>query len=541
MFELNKNIPAISSRIAKGEKGITLLEVLFSVVIIGIVVVGYIATLGTSVSTNDIVSDANTVAALAFSEVEGLRSTEFGKVPFVQTSKPGALKEVPNYLDNILQDIEGVKIITTDDLMNYPREAGADGKRSDDTTLKWVAQRNLLTNGVSEGPDASGPENDDNPGGGGTGDEGPGGSGPEELPEGYQYWMVDLGAQYKISRILYDNRFNTFESDLPDLDEKVHNDDVWQKNWRFFFKEGELQLGEPFDPRYQGETLVHYFTGGYGATGVNVVWDDFQHPLYAGLLGVTEIDTYSDFDPGFHWPYVSEVEVYGFSYATEYIPEYTDAKTGEKTYSNIIIYFPNYKNSGFDMGRRSYIPAAATDFNEGGRQDLIRVQIEFYPYDRRRNTNDWMRTTWWRDNDSELSRYTTSFYRDRDVFRDNLPLLTDLPEHTVYYDNEDFYVDYTVPDATAIRFFFTEFNLPDDGSDYIQFLDKEGNIYGDLTYYGQDFNPAVNKLYGRFGPWVDGDTIVIHFHSDGAEDSEYPWEYGGFKAGRVEVRKPSPF
>ena len=503
-------------------------------------VVGYIAALGTSVSTNDVVADANSVAALAFNEVEALRSTDFSKVPFIQTGQPGALKEVPNYLDNIMLDTPGMNILTTGDLLNYPRDAAADGKRANDTTSKWVAQRNLLTDGVSEGPDASGPENTEGPDGGG-GDDGPGGSGPGELPEGYQYWMVDLGDQYKISRIVYDNRFNLFESDLPDLDEEVHSDDVWQKNWRFFFRENGLQLGEPFDPRFNSETLARYFIGAYGTTGINVVWDDFEHPLYAGLLGVTEIDTYSDFDPDFHWPYVNEIEVFGFSDATEFIPEYTDPDTGEKTYSNIIMFFPNYKGSGFDMGRRSYIPANAVDLSEGGSDDLIRVQIEFYLYDKRRNTTDWMRTTWWRDDDAELSRYTTSFYRDRDIFRDNLPLLPDLPEHNIYYDNEDFYVDYIVPDAIALRFFFTECDLPDDGSDYMEFYDKDGNLYGDPKYFGRDSNPAVNKLHGRFGPWVDGDTIVIHFHSDGLGNSLPPEEYLGYKAGRVEVRKTNPF
>jgi hypothetical protein len=207
------------------------------------------------------------------------------------------------------------------------------------------------------------------------------------------------------------------------------------------------------------------------------------------------------------------------------------------------MYFPNYKNSGFDMGRRSYTTPEAMDFTVGGRQDLLRVQIEFYPFDRRRNTEEWMRSTWWQEDDAELSRFTTSFYRDREVYRDNLPLIPDLPKHTIYYDNEDIYIEYYVPDATALRFFFTLFDLPDDGSDYVQFLDKTGEtFYGDPAYYGRKTNPMVNKLHGSVGPWVEGDTIVIYFHSDDSGNSTTPPEfYEGFRVSRVEARKPNPF
>ena len=547
MTESKKKLK-VRFRLNEDEKGISLLEVLFSIVVIGIIVVGYVATLGTAVSTNEVVADMNVIASLAFDEVERLRSLKFGDVPFAQTSDPDALKEVPNYIDNIVPDLEDAYILSTGDLsvysVDYPREAGADGNRANDTTLKWVAARNLLTYGVSEGPDASGPWNLEGPGGSGGDDDGPGGSGPGVFPDGYQLWMVNLGAQQKISRVIYDNRFNIFESGMFDLDEEIHIDDVWQKNWRIFFRESSLELGEPFDPRSQGETLMRFFNGKYGSTGLNIVWDwnENETPLYAGLIGVTEIDTYADFDPDFHWPYVNELEVYGFSEAAEYVPEHT--QDGETTYHNIIMYFPNYNGSAFDMGRRSYVPAKAMADGEAAQQELLRVEIEFYTHDRRRNTDEWMRKLWWQEDDAELSRFTTSFYRDRDVMRDNLPLLPDLPEHTVYFDNEDFFVEYTVPDAIAMRFYFAIFDLPDAvfpalPTDYLEFYDKEGNLYGQPQYYGRPGDTF--NLEGKFGPWVDGDTIVLHFHSDGVANSLPPELYAGYKVGRVEIRKLSPF
>lgn len=528
------NISTIRTRSVLGQRGLSLLEVLFAVVIISIVVIGFIAALGTAVTTTESVTDVNALAAYAFREIEELRSMEFGQVPFAKTSDAAALKDVPNYFYNILPENDDAVIVTTGDSIGYPLHAGADGLRADDTTLKWVGQNNLLTYGVSEGPDASGPEDDDGPGSGG-GDDGPSGGGPGDYPDGYQFWMVDLGLQYKISRIIYDNRFNVHESFALGLDSRVHSDDVWQNKWRFFFRESELALGEVFDPRFHGETLDRHWGGTYGSSGVNLVFDSWENPLYAGVLGVTEIDTYSDFDADFHWPYVSEVEVYGFDTATEYYATYTDGE-GVISYNNVIMYFPNYKKKGFDLARRCYVPAEAMNFDPTSSLDLVRVQIEFYNYDRRRNTEEWMRKEWLEDN-GEITRYTTSFYRDGNVRRDNLPLLTDLPEHTIYDNNEDFFIEYTVPDATEIRFFFTTFDLQaDPSSDYVEFFDTEGVQYGDLAYYGRPGDPF--NIENKFGPWVSGDTIVLHFHSDTQLNSAPPDFYRGFKVGRVEIHKP---
>ena len=268
---------------------------------------------------------------------------------------------------------------------------------------------------------------------------------------------------------------------------------------------------------------------------MNIVWDNAERPLFAGLIGVTEIETFSDFDPDFHWPYVNEIEVYGFSEATAYIAVSTDEE-GVVTYDNTIMYFENYMDSGFDMGRRTYIPADAKNLEAAGRQDLFRVEIEFYTHDRRRNDDEWMDTLWWESNDAEITRYTTSFYRDAQTKRDNLPLLIDLPEHTIYYDNEDFFVEYTVPDANSIRAYFTIFDLqPDANSDFIQFYDKDGNLYGGPDFYGRPGDPF--NLENQFGPWINGDTLVIRFHSDGFGNSLPPDLYQGFKVGRVEIRR----
>jgi type II secretory pathway pseudopilin PulG len=550
--KLTRNISLLTPGWHRRQRGITLIEVLFSVLVIGIIVVGYVASLGTAVSTTEVVADANVLAALAFGEVEELRSLDFGKVPFTQTSDVKAIKKVPNYLNNVLPDLDTALFYTTGDLPGYPREAAADGIRAEDTTLKWVAERNLLTYGVSEGPDASGPENEDEGPGGSGGDEGPGGGGPEEYPEGYQFWMVDLGQQLEIARIVYDNRFNVHETMALGLDTEIHRDDVWQERWRVFYRESELALGEVFDPRYHSETLKYFRGGAYGSSGLYTIWDNWESPLYAGVLGIAEINTYADFDPDFHWPYVNEVEVYGLDYATEYVPVFIEevpsledsTKTEIKvSYNNIIMYFPNYKNTGFDMGRRCYIPAEAMDFEPAARQDLLRVQIEFYPHDRARNTNEWMQTTWWQEDDAELSRYTTSFYRDRNARRDNLPLLPDLPKHIIYDNNEDFFIEYSVPGALAVRFHFEQFDTqPDPSSDYVEFYDKDGNLIIDPvpSYYGRQGagDPNHPENWNMYGPWVPGDTIVIHFHSDDEFNSSPPELYGGFKADRVEIKKP---
>jgi type II secretory pathway pseudopilin PulG len=533
MHRYSVNISTMHTRGILGQRGISLLEVLFATVIIGIIVVGFVATLGTAVTTTERVTDTNALAAHAFREMEELRSVEFGLIPFSQTSQASALKEVPNYFYNILPELETAVIISTGDSLGYPLDAGADGLRADDTTLKWVGDYNLLTDGVSEGPDASGP-GDDDPGGSG-GDDGPSGGGPGNYPDGYQFWMIDLGQQYKMSRVLYDNRFNVHEAFGVGLDSNIHRDDVWQNQWRFFFRETELAIGEVFDPRYHGETLTRHWGGAYGSSGVNLIYDDWENPLYAAVLGVTEIDTYSDFDPDFHWPYVSEVEVYGFDKATEYYSSYTDSD-GVTSYNNVIMYFENYKNQGIDLARRCYVPAEAMNFDPIASLDLIRVQVEFYPYQRSRNTEEWMRKTWLEDG-GELTRYLTSFYRDGTVRRDNLPLLTDLPEHAIYGDNEDFTLAYTVPGATEVRFFFSVFDLQaDPSSDYIEFFDSSGMQYGELAYYGRPGDPY--NLENGFGPWVAGDTIVIHFHSDPLFNSAPPDYLRGFKVSRVEMRKP---
>jgi len=536
MYWHTENISSLPARLIRGQRGISLLEVLFSVIIIGIVVVGFVATLGTAVTTTEVVTDTNALAAFAFSEIEELRLLDFNEVPFSLSDDAGSLKEVPNYFRNIMSDLTDDAFYARGDLAGYPRTAAGDGMRSDESTLKWVAEHNLLTDGVSEGPDASGPFNEGEGPGGSGGGSGPGAGGPDDLPLGYQFWMVDLGQQYKISRVIYDNRFNVYESFGLGLDSRIHQDDVWQNEWRFFFRESELALGESFNPKYMGDTLKHYWGGGYGSTGVNVVFDNVENPLYAGILGVTEIDTYCDFDKDFHWPYVNEVEVYGFDYATEYVTTYTDVN-GVTSYDNVIMYIPNYMNKGFDMARRCYVPADVKNFDPTERIDLFRVQLEFYTYDRRRNTEEWMRTKWWQGDDSELSRFTTSFYRDKDVRRDNLPLLLDLPEHTIYADNEDFFIEYTVPGATEIRLFFSIFDLQADVSgDYVQFFDTSGIQYGEIAYYGRPGD--VFNIQNDFSPWVPGDTIVIHFHSDGEFNSAAPELYHGFKAARAEIHKP---
>jgi len=289
-----------------------------------------------------------------------------------------------------------------------------------------------------------------------------------------------------------------------------------------------LNYGDIYDPWKHERTPISFTKDlGYGSSDVQVVFDNAVEPLKAGIVGVLGIDTYTDFDPAFHYPYVSEIEVYGFNNATNYVG-YWETRDGEIQYDNVIMYFPNYLDSGFDLARRTYVDADSLDASIRQRKNLVHVEIEFYSATSETRNSAWQRLNWWQNDDSELAKFTTSFYRDETTRVDRLPNLKDKPEHKVYDNDEDLLFPYTVPGASEIRAQFGDFDLePGPGTDYVTVEDADGNVYmGPL-----DGNMGLNA----WTPWIPGDTIVIHFISNSANNT-YDSGYRGFVLDRVEVK-----
>lgn len=534
------------------ERGVTLLEVLISTVVLGIALTGFLWALSISTKTSQIATDENQLVYLAQLEFEQLRAASFDKIPFAQTSEPGHLESVPDYfLDIALSPAVGGDIqvrssgylsalttVTTDVGPNF----AFDGKRANQNT-KWMGLENALAyRSIGGGPGAGGPGGG-GPGGGGPGAGGPGGDpggGGGFAPKEYQYIYAAFPELTSISRILYDNRFNVTEepgTQPGDFDYLPHDKDIWQRNFEFFYSQDVLPLGSPWDPwRQDPDRLAIVQDQRYGSGGIYVIFDDFENPLEAGIIGVHNIDTVSDFDKDFHYPYASEIEVYGFSDATYYLEEYQRDLDEPVQYDNVIMYFPNYRGSGFDMGRRSYVEITDSQAQNSDlridRRDLIHVIVEFYPSGPANDEDAWQKVTWWQLDTNELARFETSFYRDGNKRIDRLPNLNDFPKHTVYEDNEslDFY--YTVPGAGLIRGRFKTLDLESSpGSDEITIMDK-------------DMNPVIGPFNGNtvpstsnpWTPWIPGDTIVIHFESDGSGNTSDGGGWGGFEIDAVEVK-----
>ena len=229
----------------------------------------------------------------------------------------------------------------------------------------------LAYNNNGGGPGGGGPTGGGGPGGGGSGGGpggggpggGPGGGGGSYAPADYQYIYCAFPKITSISRILYDNRFNVTELSTAaqgDLDYFSHEKNIWQRNFDFFSTDKVLGFGEVYDPWADPPDLLKAYTNlGYGSTAVNVVFDNPSSPLTAGIIGVHNIDTYADFDPNFHYPYVSEIEAYGFNQATAF-QETTTSTTATTEFNNVIMYFPNYLNSGLNMAA-SYVTAPSLD------------------------------------------------------------------------------------------------------------------------------------------------------------------------------------
>lgn len=531
-------------RLTRDQRGLSLLEVLISSVVLGIAVTGFLMALSTAATTSTMARDESELTYLASLEFEALQGASFEDLPFFQTDTPGNIREVPDYFKDIAVTdpySENLIIAASGDLQtaynNYSRYAAFDGKRANYNQglipTRWMGNQNLL----AYDPNSGEPIITDPLGGGdgpiindpGGGD--PGGGDPGFAPDNYQYLFCGFPQLTTISRILFDNRFNVSEKmgvPTDHMDYLPHIDDTWQRNFEFFFSDRVLHEQEPYDPWRNPNTPIQFTRDqGYGSSDVWVIFDNAEAPLSVGILGVHGIDTYTDFDSTFHYPYVSEIEVYGFNYATNFV-EYYETRSGEIQYDNVIMYFPNYLESGFDLARRTYIDADSHDASVRMKKNLVHVEIEFYPSTNASRNSTWQRITWWQTDDSELAKFRTSYYRDEPTRVDRLPNLKDKPEHKVYDNNEDILIPFTVPGASEIRGQFGDFDLePGPGTDYVTIEDGDGNEYmGPL-----DGNTGLNA----WTPWIPGDTIVIHFRSNGSNCS-YDLGFRGFEMSRIEVR-----
>jgi type II secretory pathway pseudopilin PulG len=532
----------------RNERGLSLLEVLLSTVVLGVALTGFLMALLTASTTTKIATDENQLVYLAGLEFENLRATEYGRIPFAAGSTPGYLEEVPDYFNDLgissnkggdcLIVASGDLSVVSGDLSVpgtiYSRDNAFDGKRANDN-LKWIGAVNALAYQAPTGPGAGGP------GGGGPSAGGPGGgpeAGGDYAPPNYQFIYCAFPQLTKISRILFDNRFNVTELNgstveplsAGNFDFLPHDKDVWERNFDFFWNDTVLKSDQVYIP-WNSPPLPLQFTKdlGYASSGVQLIFDNPDQPLAAGIVGLHNIDTYSDFDQAFHWPYVSEIEIYGYSEAANFVESYQPS-AGYTQYDNVVMYFPDYLNSGFDLGRRVYVDAPSLDEAKVGHCDLMHAVIEFYPSSRANLNEAWQKETWWQRDTNELARFETSFYRDVPTRIDRLPNLHDLPVHVVYGDNEDLLFPFSVPGATSIRAYFSKFDLGPSGADRLKIEDQAGNIY---------FDSYIDTLIlGTPTPWVDGDTIVMHFISDGSGNT-YDNGYGGFEVSQIEVSSVS--
>jgi len=537
---------------------LSLLEVLISTVVMGIALAGFLMALSTAMTTSTLASEENSLVYLASRELEALRSVNFDQVPFVLTGEPGSMQEVPNYFTDIAisnhPEIGGtVQVIASGDHVvdrvilgvpetyTYSRDYAFNG-RGAEFNERWIGKANELA--YEEEPEAGGPggggPSGDGPNAGGPDDGGPGADDDPFRPDAFQFIYGAFPEPVKVARILYDNRFNMSEEmgvQLGDFDYFPHDKDVWQRNFSIFWLDEPLGLGEILDPwNHDVNNLMFANDQGYNSTGVWEVFNNAEEPIELAILGVQNIDTYSDFDVDFHWPYVSEFVVYGFSEATNYVEIYDN--DGIAQFNNVIMYFSDYLGSGYDLGRRVYVEQDPDTEYSAVTSDLISVELKFFPSTGANREEKWQRETWWQEDGNELARFETSFYRDTQTRIDRMPNLEDFPTHLVYDDNEDLEFSFTVPGASSIRGRFGTFNIepplggPIEDDDHVTIKDKDGNIYAEVDGLGV---PVPDYGTWPWTPWVTGDTIVIQFESNGSLNT-YDTGYGGIQIDSVEVR-----
>ncbi len=504
----------------RNQRGISLLEVLISTVVLGIALVGFLMALSTSTITSRMAIDQGSLVYLAGLEFESLRASEFGRVPFLKTGEVGYVQDVPDYFSDLAISTEFDGVVTVGASYDLPtpgdrfsRHHAFDGKRANENS-RWMGKENALAYRGDEGPVTDDPIGGGDPGAGGPSDDPEGGG--DNRPKDYQYIYCAFPKLTYISRILYDNRFNMTEIlGVPDedFDYLPHELDIWQRNFDFFWSDGILGVGDVFDPWFQDANPLAFGKNlGYSSSGIHMIYDKPEAPLEAGIIGVYKIDTYADFDKDYHWPYVAEIEIYGYNEATYYLEDWR----GE--FDNVIMYFPNYLESGFDLGRRTYVIAPDVESVRLGHGDLIRVDLEFHPVAPNPRSEEWQTKTWWQDDDRGIAWFQTSFYRNAPTRVDRLPNLRDFPSHLVFEDNEDFTFPFTVPGASEIRGRLV--TVPTDPGDTITPEDAGGNPY---------------PINGDWTDWIQGDTLVIHFKSNDSGNT-YDDGYDGFAIDAIEVR-----
>jgi type II secretory pathway pseudopilin PulG len=527
------------------ETGFTLLEVAFAGAILVIVGLAYLGTISQSISISQLYTDQNQANILIEREIEVLRNTYFDDIPYKQTSDAEKLKEVPDYFEDIaIAEEDPTKpgfVGSSGDLDDHVAAFAFDGLRTGMPGWnKWMASVN--------GPLKSGgfiPQTDEpiiitDP-------EDPGGDiiinphdneQEREINSDSQYIYIAFPSITKIHRVIYDNRFNVAgDKTLPedDLDYRNQSSSIWQRDYQVFISPDEdIIPGIPFRPDLNSSDVIYDAKSkGYGSAGVIEVYNSLTEPLHAAVLGVANISVETDFDNTFHTPYVSEIEAYGYKSATNYVESYM-MKNGEVDLGNYIIFMPNYIGSDFDLFRRVYVKEGEAPFPPIlDKQELFRVQIEIYPHMEARNTSKFVRETWWQDDDNEIMSFTMTLVRDEEQLASNLPGLQDLPRHTYYFNDEDIKIDYTVPGADRLRAHFRKFDLqPTPNTDSVQFFDKNGEQYGESDYYG---GAIGSYSVAGYSPWVEGDTMVIHFMSDDYLSSVPTGNLGGFEVDFVEI------
>ena len=463
-----------------------------------------------------------------------------------QTSDAENLEEVPDYYSNIaIADLDPVEpgfAGSSGDQIDFEDFNAFDGLRATDSASKrWIATENgPLTTASSFIPRTDDPIIIDDP-------DDPGEviiinphdyQFPTEISGDSQYVYVAFQKLQKIHRIVYDNRFNVRGDDtLPDtdIDYRSQRNSIWQRDYQIFISsDTEITPGLPFRPDYNSSEVVYETTGlGYGSTGLFEVFNNVEEPLEATVLGVANISVETDFDPTYHFPYVTELEAYGYKYATNYVDRFVFTN-GEVNVGNYIMFMPRYQDSGFDLFRRVYLVEGSTEFPPTLKeQPMYRIQLKIYLHDDSRNTEDFVKEFWWQEDDKEIMEFTMTLARKEAPLLDNLPGLQDLPKHTYYYNDEDIELEYTVPGANKLRAHFGVFelqNYPD--TDYVEFYDKEGAQYGG-QYYG---SMTTSFSLGAYSPWVEGDTIKIRFVSDDYASSVPNADLDGFEVDFVEIK-----
>jgi type II secretory pathway pseudopilin PulG len=530
----------------RSESGFTLLEVAFAGAIMVIIGLAYLGTISQSISISQLYTEQNQANLLIEQEIEVLRNTPFNNIPFRQSSAAEKLIEVPDYYNNVAVTVDDPTkpgfIGSTGDSIDYEKDHVFDGLRSGEGGVnRWMASVNgpLKTGGFIPQTDEpiivvppGDPDTDIiiNPGDSNE---------PPDLSADSQMAYIVFPKITKIHRIIYDNRFNISGDDmLPNThwDYFNHRYNIWQRDYKIFVSQDEDVLpGLPFRPEFNDYQVIFEGKGlGYGSTGLIDIYNNIEEPLEASVLGVGNISVETDFDPSFHYPYASELEAYGFNNATNYVESYNVGSSSVHV-GNYIMFMPNYNKSNYDMFRRVYLVDGDAEFPPLlNKQPVFRVELKLYPHDKNRNTDKFVRESWWQDNKEEVMGFTFTISREGDILFDNLPGLQDLPKHTYYYNNENIYLNYTVPGASKIRGHFNKFdiqNYPD--TDYVQFYDKDGTLYGNDQYYG---NQISAFSVGPYSPWVNGDTLVIHFVSDDYLSSIPNGNLGGFEVDHVEIK-----